>query len=275
VSYTEVSFRIDPLEPWREILMVELGELGFESFEENQDGLKAYIRTADFKQSDLRSLVAPNDPHTTIDWVVREVQDENWNAVWEEAFKPVRIGERVLIRAEHHETELVEHDLVIQPRMAFGTGHHATTSMMVQAMLDTDMIDKDVCDLGCGTAVLAILAERLGAARVLAIDNDNNAVENACENVKRNDSHRITVEKGDVSTIEQLEFDIILANIQRNVLSEGMPTIASSLRENGRLFLSGFIVDDIDFMAGVVRDYGLKCNVSLQKGEWALLGCWK
>lgn len=276
MKYTEVAFRIDPMDPWRDIIMVELGELGFESFEEDQDGLKAYIKTEHFEPQSLRSLVAPNDPHTTIDWMIRDVPEENWNAVWEEAFKPVRIGNAVLIRAEHHQPQSdIEHDLVIQPRMAFGTGHHATTSMMVEAMLNTNMESGMVCDLGCGTAVLAILAERLGAASVLAIDNDENAVENAIFNIERNSSMNITVEKGDVSSLEGRSFDVILANIERNTLSKGMATMAASLNDGGKLFLSGFVIDDAEVMEKTGKEHGLRCVLRMEQGEWALIACTK
>lgn len=275
MSYTQVSFRVDPLEPWRDILIFELGELGFESFEENQDGLNAYIPTEQFDRKLLNGLVSPHDPHTSIDWVVRELQDENWNARWEESFKPVQVGRQVLIRAEHHPPSEVEHDIIIHPRMAFGTGHHATTYMMIEGMLDLDFEGRTVCDMGCGTAVLAILAERLGAESVLAIDNDDNAVDNAKVNLARNGCERVTVEKGVIDNLVGHNTDIILANIQRNVLSEGMPTLASNLNAEGHLLLSGFILDDVDYMTSIVEEYGLQVTSVLKHGDWAMITCGK
>lgn len=276
VSYTEVSFRVQPLEPWRDILITELGALGYESFEEDMDGFKAFVPTEQFDRKALRSLTAPNDSITTVDWNVREVPDENWNAVWEEAFQPVVIGNKVMIRAEHHKPlKDIEHDIVIQPRMAFGTGHHATTSMMVQALLSVNVKGGTVCDLGCGTAVLAVLAERLGAASVVAIDNDDNAVENSMDNCTRNACENVAVEKGVVDSIRDRSFDLILANIERNTLTSGMATMAAALKKGGRLFLSGFILKDAEHMKDVAVEHGLEPYYYTEEGEWALVGCKK
>ena len=276
MSYTEVAFRIQPLEPWRDILIAQLGEVGYESFEESMDGFKAFIRNEQFDRQAIASLVELNDSIFTLDWSVREVPDENWNALWEKAFQPVFIDKEVMIRAEHHEVpQEVKYDIVIQPRMAFGTGHHATTSMMVQALIDTEVKGASVCDLGCGTAVLAILAEKLGAATLLAIDNDNNAVENALDNCDRNACERITVEKGVIANIKGCSFDFILANIERNTLSDGMMIMADALNNGGQLFLSGFILDDAHHMKDIASEHGLTPHYTLEQGEWALVGCKK
>ncbi len=275
MSYTEVSFRVHPVDPWRDILIAQLGVMGYESFEESFDGFKAFIKSEQFERKALRSLTGPNDSLTTVDWSVREVPDENWNAVWEEAFKPVLIDRKVMIRAEHHPKSEVEHDIVIQPRMAFGTGHHATTTMMVQALLDSDIKGGTVCDLGCGTAVLGILAEKLGASSVLAIDNDDKAVDNALDNCKRNACERTSVENGVVASITGHHFNFILANIERNTLSAGMEKMASALKTGGRLFLSGFILADVQHMIDTAASQGLTAYNTLTNGEWALVACKK
>jgi ribosomal protein L11 methyltransferase len=165
--------------------------------------------------------------------------------------------------------------LVITPRMAFGTGHHATTRMMVLGMLPLDLKDKAVCDLGCGTGVLAILAERMGAATCRAIDIDQGAVDNALENVARNDCHVTTVEKGEASALKGHTYDLILANIERNVLLDAMPVMAAALRPGGVLFLSGFVVTDRHMMAQRAKEHGLELAERLNEGDWAMLGCRK
>ncbi|MBS1569541.1 MAG: 50S ribosomal protein L11 methyltransferase [Bacteroidetes bacterium] len=271
MRYTEVDFLIRPAEPWRDLLMVELMELGYESFEETTHGLKAYMATRQFNRLALDGLQVLRDPHVTITFGVHDVPDINWNARWEREFQPVEVDGRVRVRAEFHPVDgTVQHDIVITPRMAFGTGHHATTRMMVKAMLGMGMQGSEVCDLGCGTAVLAILAERLGAARVLAIDNDQAAVDNARENVARNGCQRVVVEKGGTEIGDRGCFGTILANIERNTLVRAMPEMVRALATGGKLLLSGFIKADEDVMASAASACGLKHVQTLEEGEWAL-----
>lgn len=276
MKYTEVDFLLTPPEPWRDILLVELGELGYDSFEETAHGLKAYIPTERFERAALRSVLSLRDPHVRVTHTVREVPDVNWNAQWESSFRPVEVGRDVRIRAEFHApAEGFAHEIVITPRMAFGTGHHATTHMMVQAMLRLDLRDQEVCDLGCGTAVLAILAELRGARHVTAIDIDAQAVANARENVALNGCRRITVEKGDAALLAPLCYGAILANIERNTLLRDMPAMRDALRPGGALLLSGFIRADRERMLQAVHEAGLRPVEDLNEGEWALIGCRK
>lgn len=274
MNYTEVDFLITPLEPWRDILLAELEGLPYDSFEETAHGLKAYVRSERFDRAALHGLMALRDPHAHVTFTVRSVEQRNWNAEWERSFQPVEVGEDVRIRAEFHPfVPGFRHDIVITPRMAFGTGHHATTRMMVEAMLPLPMEGTAVCDLGCGTAVLAILAERLGAAQVRAIDIDEEAVLNARANIALNHCHRIVVEKGDVSLLEPRSCGVILANIERNTLLRDMPAMRDALLPGGALLLSGFIEDDRDRMLEAVRTAGLVPMERLRIGEWALVGC--
>lgn len=293
MQYTEVIFQIAPCDPWRDILMAELAELGYDSFEESytepggtSGELKAYVPTAQFQAEALGDLLTLRDPHVSVNWTSAAIAERNWNAEWESNFRPVEVGHEVRIRADHHPSVPgFTHELVITPRMAFGTGHHATTRMMVEAMLRLadggegrppfDIQGKTVCDLGCGTGVLAILAERMGAASAVAIDIDPGAVENALVNIAHNDCHRIAVEKGDAEALRGRSFDLILANIERNVLLEAMPIMADALRSGGALFLSGFVVTDRHMLAQRARDCGLELAERLQEGDWALLGCRK
>lgn len=270
MRYTEVNFLVNPVEPWRDVLMVELTEAGFEGFEETPHGIKAFIPTADLDRAVLRSLMVPKDPHVSVTYTVQEVPEMNWNAHWEQEFQPVEVDGKVLVRAEFHPAAPeYEHEIIITPRMAFGTGHHATTRMMVRAMLAMDLRGKKVCDLGCGTGVLAILAERLGAAEVVAIDIDPVAVENARLNVAMNHCQRIVVEKGDTDLAEGAVHDAILANIERNTLVRSMPGMAAALAANGRLLLSGFVREDAEVMAKAAKDAGLRHVLTMEEGEWA------
>lgn len=283
MHYTEVTFLVSPATPWRDILMVELADLGYDSFEEGytdpggeQGELKAYIRSDRFDASALAGLLALRDPHASVSWSSREIAPQNWNAQWESSFEPVEIGSDIRIRAEFHPAkEGFTHELVITPRMAFGTGHHATTRMMLKAMLAVDLEGKDVCDLGCGTGVLAFLAERLGARSILAVDNEEGAVANAQENAALNGCSRVIVEKGDAAVLDGASYDAILANIERNVLLDAMPRFARALRPGGLLFLGGFTPEDRHMLAQRAREEGLVIAERMQDGDWALLGCRK
>lgn len=281
MNYTEVSFQIAPVDPWRDILMVELGDIGFDSFDESftdpngsRGELKAYVPSEKFDASALTKLLTLRDPHASVTWTSREIAPRNWNAEWESSFQPVEVGNEVLIRADFHPSAPgFTHELVITPRMAFGTGHHATTRMMVRAMLGVDLGGRTVCDLGCGTGVLAILAEKLGAAPIRAIDIDQGAVDNALENVVRNGCHAITVEKGDATSLSGHTYGAILANIERNILLDAMRLMYDALASGGVLFLSGFVVADRHLLAAGAREVGFTLAEELNEGEWALLGC--
>ena len=283
MPHTQVTFLIAPVDPWRDLLMVELADIGFDSFEEGltdpkgaSGELKAYIRSDRYDEGAVMELLSWRDPHASISFEALEIADRNWNAEWESSFAPVEVDGRVRIRAEfHHPSPGFEHEIIITPRMAFGTGHHATTRMMVQAMLPLAWKGKSVCDLGCGTAVLAILAERLGSASVLAIDNDQAAVENALHNWGLNGCVGITVEKGDARSLAGLRFDAILANIERNVLLDAMPMMSDALNPGGALFLSGFVAGDRHMLAQRAKECGMVIAERLQEGDWALLGCRK
>lgn len=271
MRYTEVDFIVDPVEPWRDLLMVELMQLGYDSFEETAHGLKAFTATAVFDRSAVDRMKILRDPHVAMTYRVNEVPDINWNARWESEFQPVEVEGKVRVRAEFHPAiGTFPHEIIITPRMAFGTGHHATTRMMVKAMLELDLRNVPVCDLGCGTAVLAILAERLGASHVIAIDNDAAAVGNALENVAINGCQRVAVEKGGTDIGSRGPFGVILANIERNTLVRAMPEMARALAVGGKLLLSGFVKEDEGLMRNAAMASGLTHARTLEEGEWAL-----
>ncbi len=284
VHYTELTFLIAPVHPWRDILMVELAEAGFDSFEEGDTDrlgptvgeLRAYIPTARYDPAVLGRLLTLRDPHASISWTSQQIAPRNWNAEWERSFQPVEIDTDILIRAEFHPSRPgFAHELIITPRMAFGTGHHATTRLMLRAMLALDLQGKEVCDLGCGTGVLAFLAEQRGARHILAVDNEPGAVDNARDNAVLNHCERVIVEKGDASVLDGRSFDVILANIERNVLLDAMPRFGRSLRPGGALFLGGFTPEDRHMLAQRAKENGMTVAERSQDGDWALLGCRK
>lgn len=276
MNWLEVDLLVRPLEPWRDLLMVELLELGYEGFEETPHGLRAYGRKDQVDPMALRRLRTARHPHCSVSHVLRELPDENWNARWESSFRPIEVDGRVHIRAEFHpEVTGFEHALIVTPKMAFGTGHHATTRMMVRAMLHLPLRDRRVLDLGCGTGVLAILAERLGAREVLAVDNDPTAVANARETVALNRCERVLVEEGGTDLRGRGLFNFILANIERNVLIQAMPGLQAALVPGGTLLLSGFIPQDLARMRGAAAANGLLPGGELTEGEWCLLECTK
>lgn len=224
----------------------------------------------------MAGLLTLNDPHATVSFTHRTIEPRNWNAEWERSFEPIEIDGIVRIRAGFHPSKPdFAHEIVITPRMAFGTGHHATTRLMVRAMLGLDLAGKPVCDLGCGTAVLAILAERLGAATVDAIDIDQGAVDNARDNLGLNGCQRVRVEKGTAALLRPGSCGAILANIERNTLMSDMRVMADALLPGGALLLSGFVVEDRHMMIQCAKDHGLSIAERMNEGEWALVGCRK
>ena len=265
--YIEYQFKIQPATPWTEILIAELGEVGFESFVEEDGLLLAYILKSDWRESILDTISTLNNAAVNISWKSKEIAQQNWNAEWERNFHPIKVGDQCMVRAPFHPSENVDFDIVIEPKMSFGTGHHETTHMMLQHILDTPMEGMSVLDMGCGTGVLAILAQMKGASQVVAIDIDEWCFLNSKENVERNNC-TIEVYQGDSSILPGKKYDIILANINRNILLSDIPVYSDCLNKGGKLFLSGFYVEDLDIISTKCDDYGLKFVKNLEKNNW-------
>ena len=266
--YLEFNFKVDPVQPTSDILIAELGEKGFESFVEQGDGLLAYILKSEWQEGALEDLYVLQLPDFKISWTSKEIEQQNWNAEWERNFHPIKVGDKCMVRAPFHEKENVEYDIVIEPKMSFGTGHHETTYMMLQHILDTDFQGKSVLDMGCGTGVLAILAKMKGADEVDAIDIDEWCYLNSLENVERNHCADIQVFQGDSGMLEGRTYDIILANINRNILLEDIPVYAKCLQKGGALFLSGFYLEDLDIISSKCAAHGLEFEKNLEKNRW-------
>ncbi|ARV09092.1 ribosomal protein L11 methyltransferase [Winogradskyella sp. PC-19] len=269
--YIGYEFKVSPLQPAVEILIAELGYAGFESFVENQDGVTAYIQKEEWHTDVLDNIQVLDSDEFQITFEFNEIEQTNWNAEWEKNFKPIVVDNQVTVRAPFHDKPETAYDLVIEPKMSFGTGHHETTHMMIQHILKNDFKDKSVLDMGCGTGVLAILAEKVGANKLDAIDIDNWCYINSLENVERNDCNKISVYEGDVKLLDEKNYDIIIANINRNILLADISKYAKSLNKNGYLFLSGFYEDDISIIEAECAKNSLHLNDKIIRNNWASL----
>lgn len=266
--YIEYNFKANPVQPTSDILIAQLGEVGFESFVEEDFGVLAYIQKQDWKESILESVGIFENPNFELSYTFKEIEQENWNATWEQNFQPIVVDNVCMIRAPFHEKQDVVYDIVIEPKMSFGTGHHETTHMMLQHLLELDLEQKAVLDMGSGTGVLAILAAMRGAITIDAIDIDNWCYLNAKENVERNNVDFINVYEGDASLLVAQRYDVIIANINRNILLEDIHTYADCLNPNGVLLLSGFYTDDLEMISKKCMDNKLRFQKNIEKNNW-------
>lgn len=269
-NYLEFNFKINPVQPWSEILMAELINIGFDSFTEENDGILAYIQKDLFNEDEQKSLEILQNDAVQIAYTFQEMPNINWNEEWEKNFEPINVEDKVLIRAEFHEPNPALHEIIIQPKMSFGTGHHPTTHLMIQQMLEMDFKDKTVLDMGCGTSVLAIFAKQNGAKRVVAVDIDEWSVENSKENAARNNVE-LDISQGTAENLGKENLDIILANINRNILISDIPTYTSVLNNGGQLLLSGLCFFDVDDILEVCTAQNLTLKNKQQREEWMSL----
>ncbi|WP_435255388.1 50S ribosomal protein L11 methyltransferase [Tenacibaculum sp. A30] len=269
--YIEYTFEVTPKEPATEILIAELGELGFESFVENDNGVIAYVQKEEWNSKVLDNVFVLNSEEFSIQYDFKEIEQTNWNEEWEKNFNPIQVDDLVSIRAPFHENPNLPYDIVIEPKMSFGTGHHETTHMMVQHLINLDVEGKKVLDMGCGTGILAIFAEMKGAQPIDAIDIDPWCYENSLENVERNNCKHISVYEGEASLLEGRNYDVIIANINRNILLNDMKTYTDCLNEEGVLLLSGFYSEDIPVIDNEVSKYGLTLKNTIKRNNWVAL----
>ena len=312
--FLELSFSNIP-EGFSEILIAELAEIGFKSFNEEEELLLAYIPETDFDEMLVHQVANRYIELKELFWSITRMPDKNWNEVWESSYEPVLIAGRCYIRApfhlpythlpppslrakrskamshkaqgtraqRHRDAESSSHpviqlssiadhgsliELVIEPKMSFGTAHHETTALLIEWLLKEELTGEAVLDMGCGTGLLAILAAKMGAGRIVAIDNDQHAVENAIENTQKNNTGTVTVIWGDGSEIPEVPYDLILANINRNTLIGQIPAYAEALRVEGRLFLSGFYTEDLPEIKACAAEHGFHLAGFRTKNNW-------
>ena len=272
MDYFELTVNIEPRDPWSDILIAELAEFGFESFVETDSGIQAYapVQIGDVS-SILKETCINNNPEIQADWKLEEIPHQNWNASWEESFDPVLVDSRLAIIAPFHEvSDFPDRDIiVIQPQMSFGTGHHQTTYLMSQFVMDLKEMPARVLDMGTGTGVLAILAEKKGAEDILAVDIESLSVENTMENAARNGCTKIRGLLGDIDSIEEKDFGVILANINKNVLKRHLPDYAKLCSNKGLLFLSGFFTSDVSELEDAAKKAGFELVEVREKETWA------
>lgn len=273
-TYIEYDFTVSPQQPGAEILLAELSYLGFDSFVETEEGLQAYILKTDWKENLLADVQILQNPAFEITYKQKEIAQVNWNEEWEKNFDPILVGDACYVRAPFHEPKEVVYDIVMEPKMSFGTGHHETTYMMLEYVLEAEMLDKTILDMGCGTSVLAILASKRGVKHGDAIDFDSWCYENSLENIELNNCGNIQVYEGAVEVLETLssennpKYHTILANINRNVLLEDIPTYAQHIKEGGELYVSGFYSEDLPLIKEKAAAAKLTFGDNKMRNNW-------
>lgn len=273
MNYIEYNFQVNPKHPFTDILVAQLAEIGFESFCETDMGVQAYIQEAQHHADLLAGVEILNNPgESSIAYKQNLIPQQNWNALWESNFDPVKVGMECMVRAPFHEKHAgFKFDIVIDPKMSFGTGHHDTTMLMIEEILKLNMARKRVLDMGCGTAVLAILAAKMDAEKIVAIDNEEWAYRNAMENCATNNCQQILVIHGNASHIPNNSFDYIFANINKNVLIADMSAYFNHLSTDGRLLMSGFFIHDIQQLKEHAEKLGLKLLTQVESNSWACI----
>ncbi len=257
MDYIQVSITGIP-DGEREILMAQLAELGFESFTETDEGVQGFVPVNLFNEAEVNSWLQKYGATSGIFYRTELIKAQNWNAIWESEYEPVIIDGKCMVRAPFHQPMPgMLYDLVIEPRMSFGTAHHETTSLMIGMLMEEEINGKRVLDMGCGTAVLAILAFKMEARSVVAIDNDEWAHDNARDNIVRNNCEKVEVLQGNASSIAPPAFDVILANINRNILLRDIPVYTNFLAPSGVLYMSGFYEEDLEAVTAVALAAGL------------------
>ncbi len=262
-----------PLQTAIEILIAQLGAVGFESFTEQEKGVIAYIQEQDWNPEMLTHIQILDSNDVQISYTKENIQQINWNSEWEKHFEPIEVDGLIGVRAPFHKNPELKYDIVIEPKMSFGTGHHETTHLMLQHLLYMDLKNKSVLDMGCGTGILAIFAHMKGAQPIDAIDIDAWCYENTLENIDKNHCSNINAYQGDASLLKEQKYDVIIANINRNILINDIPHYTRCLEKNGQLLLSGFYSEDIPVIKKSLDQHQLVIEQQLLKNNWVALRC--
>ncbi|MDR3227333.1 MAG: 50S ribosomal protein L11 methyltransferase [Prevotellaceae bacterium] len=272
MDYYEINLTLSPFSAdISEIVVAEFADLGCDSFTDTENGINAYIAKNIFDENKIKSAVANLENITKINYSTTYIEKQNWNVIWESNFEPVVIGDLCTIRAPfHHNLPKTKYEIVIMPKMSFGTGHHATTYLVAEALLNIDVTNLQILDMGCGTGILSILAAMRNAAHVDAIDIDEWAYTNAIENIRENNTEKkVSVILGDVKQINGKSYDLILANINRNIIISDIKYYAQSLKNGGILIISGILTEDISAIETEAKKYKLKKIAEKNRDKWA------
>ncbi|MBB6272207.1 ribosomal protein L11 methyltransferase [Pedobacter cryoconitis] len=271
MQYIQVTFSFTLIEEYQQDLLIsELAEIGFNTFEDTVNGFSAFIDFDSYNKENLTEALFQFEGEFEYNYTVTEIAAENWNEEWEKNFEPLIIDETCYVRATFHPAQpAYKYEIVIDPKMAFGTGHHQTTTMMMRYILETDVAGKHILDIGCGTGILAILAAKKGAEKLVAIDNDDVCYLSAIENSALNNIHNITALCGGKETIPADLYDIILANINRNILLDQIPVYADVLKSGGEIFFSGFYESpDLEMIKDACAQLGMNYLNHKKIGDW-------
>lgn len=272
LQYLEIKITLPA--DFTEFIMAELSSIGYDSFMEIPEGLNAYVDETLFSDSELRDTLAKYIPSESFSYIISKLENKNWNEEWEKNFQPVIIDDQFVVKASFHKLDKeYPYEVIINPKMSFGTGHHETTHMMVQHQLEVNHTNKRVIDAGSGTGILAIMAEKLGANEVIAYDIEDWAFENLKENINLNGCSKIKVAQGDVETVDFpfKSCDIVLANINKNVLLKEIPVYSNFLSPGGILIISGFYVEDVQDIENVCKASSLKTISQKERNRWTSL----
>ena len=275
MNYIHCHFELNEPSPWGEILITYLAEIEFESFEQNENNVDAYIQKPLFDEAKLNKVV--ETIKTEVTFFHKEIEDENWNAQWESSFSPIYIDKQCIIRAPFHEKEEgFEQEIIINPQMSFGTGHHQTTYLIMKSMFGIDFENKSVLDMGSGTGILAILAEKLGCKEAVAIDIQDWAYHNTIDNLALNNCSTIKVQEGGAELlIDEDKYEIVLANINRNILTNDMKHYVSSMKKGAEIYFSGFYTADVAIIEKEANINGLTMIEVKEREGWAMVKCTK
>jgi ribosomal protein L11 methyltransferase len=271
MDYIKIVFAFTSIEEYQhDLLIAELAEIGFDTFEDTEVGFDAFILAKAYQENVLNNVLLGFSDELDYTYEVVKIEYQNWNQEWEKNFTPLVINEDCYVRATFHEPQAqYKYQIVIDPKMAFGTGHHQTTTMMMLYVLETTFKDKTVLDMGAGTGILGILASKLGAKQIIAIDNDEVCYRSAIENAALNQVNNLTSLCGSKEAIPNILFDVILANINRNILLDQIESYATALTTNGSIFFSGFYeTPDLDMIKEHAQFFGLKYIGHKKIGDW-------
>ena len=276
MNYIEVNITINPLEPWHDLISSDLGGFNYESFIQTENGIQAFIKVEEYSENDLSLLLNEYSENCETNFKIKEIESINWNEEWEKNFSPIVVANKCIVRATFHNLDRkYDYDIVINPKMSFGTGHHATTHLMIEQMLKLDIQNQSILDMGCGTSVLAILASKKAAKVVFAVDYDEWSVNNSIENIKLNNVDNVEVKQGSEEQIKGGHFNLILANINLNVLLAQIETYYQVLEPKGSILFSGLLEKDLNKLLAKTKQLGLVVKETKQKDKWIMVHCEK
>ena len=270
MDYIEIQFVLKERVPIIDVFIQEIADLGFDAFQENLNILSSYILSINYNEKKLQELL-DNYSAFIISFKAIDHPYKNWNKKWESSFEPILINENCLVRASFHQPSNKKYDIIINPEMSFGTGHHETTRLMAKDLFKHDLKNKTILDFGSGTAILSILSEKLGAKEVYAIEIDKNAIKNAIKNLATNNCKVIKIIDGDGDSIPNKKYDYLLVNINRNTLTKEFTNFLKVMKKNSMVLFSGFFESDIDYLKDLSIKSGLKILYSVLENQWALL----